>query len=161
MSLDQEVAMLDSLSLEYQASLIELEDAVCSTSQGSDATLDAGLIEATASPLASNNYADEQSTLPVVSASYHGADKFVNTLREEIESLRLSRSSVYSKDSWLVHDEVSKHGSRLSQLMSRDQDRISQRWSKLSNATSDISDSKTGATIWPLSRRIYRGRSKM
>jgi len=34
--LDQEVAMLDNLSLEYQVSFIELEDAVCSTSQGSN-----------------------------------------------------------------------------------------------------------------------------
>jgi hypothetical protein len=120
------MALLQRLEKEHRASLIDvsqvyrrLKQDIESQEEHTDAHESLG----TAAPLISPSFTE----------TWSSADTYTNSLvgeaREEIASIRSSLSRPSSFDSDTLQAQVTRYSRRLSQLMSEDQRRISQRWS--------------------------------
>jgi hypothetical protein len=66
------------------------------------------------------------------------AENYVRELRDEINLLRTSRFSFQSSNPDSIRERVSHYGNRLSQLIQRDQERISGRWSQTLRASQNF-----------------------
>jgi len=94
------------------------------------------------SPLSSTELQDEESFLPQ-------AETYVRELREEIDLIRSSRSSFQSSGSGSIYDRASQYSVRLSQLLEKDQDRISGRWLRTLSLTQTFQPGDMPSTIIP------------
>ena len=103
---DRDSKLLETLALDYQASLLELEDARHAI-EDSDAALDA---ETDLSII------DENPGPPVVS-QIAGMDSMIQALRSEVRSLSSATSSIYSSNTESIYSSISRQSSRLSQLI--------------------------------------------
>lgn len=103
---DRQSRLLETLALDYQASLVELEDAHHAVDD-SELTPD---IEA--DPLTR----DEKRGTPVI-AQIPGMVSMIHALRSEVHSLSSATSSIYSTNTTSIYSSISRQSSRLSQLI--------------------------------------------
>ena len=121
---EQDSALLSSLRLDHEAALIELQE----TERGLE---DANEFTELFSPNSQSEVLDQNSSsIAVISQSISTIPEDLSfiELRQEIESLRSSRTSFYTSRS--MSDSASRHSKRLSQLLVRDENWILRRWSR-------------------------------
>lgn len=120
----QDRSMLQSLQLEHQTSLIELEEA---KRQFNDFSNAADLLGPPLFDPISSQYVSRKERQPGDAESW--TESLVELTREEINTLRFSLTSASNFDTSVIQQQVARYSQRLSLLMSTDQKRISQRWS--------------------------------
>jgi hypothetical protein len=117
----QDFTHLDYLRKAHRSSVIRIQEIEHETVQNEEDLVSQDQNLTMESPLSSPELQDEESFLPQ-------AGTYVRELREEIDLIRSSRSSFQSSGSDSIFDRVSQYSVRLSQLLEKDQDRISGRW---------------------------------
>ncbi|KAF2800470.1 hypothetical protein K505DRAFT_331692 [Melanomma pulvis-pyrius CBS 109.77] len=128
----QDRSVLESLQLEHQASLIELEEAEREFNENPIETAN----ETDPLELSHSNNdlhgKSEEERLGLVRTpadAISWTEGLVDSAREEIQSIRSSLSRTSTFDTGVVQEQVARYSQRLSFLMSEDQHSISQRWS--------------------------------
>ncbi|KAF2746704.1 hypothetical protein M011DRAFT_77360 [Sporormia fimetaria CBS 119925] len=117
--------VLESLRLEHRASLIDVDEVVRLNKRGvrdqEHAEIDSGLPDTTGG--ASEHISKKGVTPPPRTST----DPFIDSARDEIQTIRtsLSRSSTFNSD--IIHDQVSRHNKSISLLVTADHNRLSQR----------------------------------
>src|SRR5436190_3937383 len=128
---EQDYTMLESLELAHKASLLELQEAQDQfQEEAQEEAREPSGIESNTPP--KDDFVTEKSQDGPLwsgegSVGDTATDDFVYSIREEIKSLRSSRSGSYSFNSTHIQEQVVRHSERLSELLYHDQTRISGR----------------------------------
>ncbi|KAF2119182.1 hypothetical protein BDV96DRAFT_372814 [Lophiotrema nucula] len=127
---EQDQLLLQSLELDQQSSLSDLEQAEREYQEADDPGLPSN--DGTAESSSPTAIAATASEATATSRTTLETDSYVNSARDEIESIRASLSiSLSAFDPSAVQQQVVQYSRRLSILVSADQKRISQRWSSI------------------------------
>jgi hypothetical protein len=120
----QDRSMLQSLQLEHQTSLIELDEAKRQFNNFASST---NLLGPPSSEPFNSQYAIVEERRPKDTETW--TESLIESAREEINTLRFSLSSASNFDTGVIQQQVARYSQRLSLLMSTDQMRINQQWS--------------------------------